>query len=82
MRRMKTRMQKYARYRARILRTPDEKFENKKMRKVEVSKEEKKAVTPYTKYHTNQVIMYSVKGGLFVIAIVVFILLYCFWVKG
>ena len=78
---MKTRMEKYKKYRERILKTPDEKFENKKTRQVEVSKEEIQAETPYTEYHKNEIHMYALKGCVLFLAIILFILLYLFWVR-
>lgn len=79
---MKTRMEKYARYRMKILNTPDEKFENKKMREVSISKDEKNKETPYTAYHNNEVRMSIFKASSFAIAIIAFVLLYWFWVRG
>ena len=78
---MKTRMEKYKKYRERILRTPDEKFENKKTRQVEVSKEEIQAETPYTEYLRKEIRMYSLKGCVLFLAVILFILLYLFWVR-
>ncbi|HBE99071.1 MAG TPA: hypothetical protein DDW18_03445 [Firmicutes bacterium] len=78
---MKTRMEKYKKYRERILRTPDEKFENKKTRQVEVSKEEIQAETPYTEYRRKEIRMYSLKGCVLFLAVILFILLYLFWVR-
>lgn len=78
---MKTRMEKYKKYRERILKTPDEKFENKKTRQVEVSKEEIQAETPYTGYRKREIRMYSLKGCVLFLAIILFILLYLFWVR-
>lgn len=78
---MKTRMEKYKKYRERILKTPDEKFENKKTRQVEVSKEEIRAETPYTEYRKKEIHMYSLKGCVLFLAIILFILLYLFWVR-
>lgn len=82
MERMKTRMEKYARYRKKILDTPDDKFENKKTRKVSISKEEKCEETPYTVYRNNEIKLYVIQGGLFLLAIIVFVLLYIFWVRS
>lgn len=78
---MKTRMEKYKKYRERILKTPDEKFENKKTRQVEVSKEEIQAETPYTEYRKKEIRMYSLKGCVLFLAFILFILLYLFWVR-
>ena len=78
---MKTRMEKYKKYRERILKTPDEKFENKKTRQVEVSKEEIQAETPYTEYRKKEIHTYSLKGCVLFLAIILFILLYLFWVR-
>mgnify|MGYP006903480306 FL=1 len=78
---MKTRMEKYKKYRERILRTPDEKFENKKTRQVEVSKEEIQAETPYTEYRRKEIRMYSLKGCVLFLAVILFIMLYLFWVR-
>lgn len=78
---MKTRMEKYKKYRERILKTPDEKFENKKTRQVEVSKEENQAETPYTEYRKKEIHMYFLKGCVLFLAIILFILLYLFWVR-
>ncbi len=79
---MKTRMEKYKRYRARILRTPDDKFENKKTRIVEVSKEEFSLPTPYTVYHQKEMKNYAFKGVIFFIALILFLILYLFWVRS
>lgn len=79
---MKTRMEKYAKYREKILKTPDDKFENKKTRKVTISKEEKSEETPYTTYRNNELRLYVIQGNLFLVAIIVFVLLYIFWVRA
>ena len=74
-------MEKYKKYRERILKTPDEKFENKKTRQVEVSKEEIQAETPYTEYRKKEIHMYSLKGCVLFLVIILFILLYLFGVR-
>ncbi len=78
---MKTRVEKYKKYRERILKTPDEKFESKKTRRVEVSSEEIKSETPYTAYRKKEIKMYSLKGTIFFIVLIFFVLIYLFWVR-
>ncbi len=79
---MKTRMEKYKRYREKILRTPDEKFEIKQTRRVEVSKAEAALDTPYTSYHQKEMKGYALKGIITFIALILFVILYLFWVRN
>ncbi len=79
---MKTRVEKYKKYREKILKTPDDKFENKKTRKVEVSKDEAVSETPYTVYRRKEIQMYSFKGVILFIAIIIFVLIYLFMVRS
>ncbi len=78
---MKTRTQKYKKYREKILRTPDDKFESKQTRRVEVTKEEVALETPYTIYHQKEMKNYALKGVIFFIALVLFMILFLFWVR-
>lgn len=78
---MKTRMEKYKRYREKILRTPDSKFESKRMRVIQVSKEEAALETPYTVYHQKEMKDYAFKGVIFFIALILFFILFLFWVR-
>lgn len=78
---MKTRMQKYKKYREKILRTPDDKFESKQTRRVEVTQEEVALETPYTIYHQKEMKNYALKGVIFFIALVLFMILFLFWVR-
>ncbi len=79
---MKTRMEKYKRYREKILRTPDTKFENKQTRLVKVSKEEAALETPYTVYHQKELRGYALKGIITFIALILFVILFLVWVRN
>jgi len=79
---MKTRMEKWSRYRKRILGTSDERFENKRARKVSVSQEEAAVLTPYQEYRNKQRDIYLLKGGVILLTLVLFIIIYFLWVRN
>lgn len=79
---MRTRTAKWARYRKKILATPDEKFDGYHSVKIEeVDKVQGKIQTPYEIVRKKQANILIIKSVLTVIAIVALVLLYVLWVK-